>query len=189
MPATGPRTDALLAAALAVLAERPYQEFGYAAVAERAGIEVEQLRHRWAHPAELAVEALVEALGPPGSEPSDAGLRAELLTVTTRLAHEFAVYGQALVGLLAALRHHPELDRAFRERFLLPRTECARRALGRATLRGEIRPEADPRLVLSLVPALFTFRVLLRDPTPDERLAERLVDAVLMPLLSRGGTR
>lgn len=69
------------------------------------------------------MDALVDALGPLPEDPGDAGLRAELLFVATRL-------------------------------------------------------------VLSLVPALLTYRVLLRDPAPDEQLAERLVDAVLLPLLA-----
>jgi hypothetical protein len=53
----------------------------------------------------------------------------------------------------------------------------------RAMVRGDLRPEVDPRLMLRLVPALMTYRVLPRDPLPDAQPAELLVDTVLMPLL------
>jgi hypothetical protein len=56
-------------------------------------------------------------------------------------------------------------------------------------LRGDLRPEVDPRMMLRLVPALMTYRVLLRDPIPDAQLAELLVDTVLLPLLVRNDSR
>ncbi len=52
-------------------------------------------------------------------------------------------------------------------------------------LREQLRPDADPRLILSLVPALMTYRTLVHDPVPDPGAAERLVDLIMLPLLLR----
>jgi AcrR family transcriptional regulator len=179
------RTDEIFEAVLGILAERSYQELDHSAVSERTGVDPELLRCRWPNRAELAVDALVGVLGEVSPEPADEGLRAELLKVAERMAGEYAAHGDVLVGMMTELRRDPDLDQAFRERFLLPRLDCARKVFGRAMLRGELRPEADPRLVLSIVPALLAYRVMLRDPAPDDKLAERVVDAVLMPLLAR----
>ena len=84
---------------------------------------------------------------------------------------------------MARLPASPALDRAFRQRFVYPRVECVRHVFGRAVLRGELRPGADPLLVFSLVPALLSYRTMLRDPGPDPSLTDLLLDTILLPLL------
>ncbi|MGI8336166.1 TetR-like C-terminal domain-containing protein [Actinomadura scrupuli] len=176
--------------ALALLSERSYREFTHQEVGERAEADVRLVQERWPRPADLIMDALLDAIGPVPSEPPDEGsLRVELVYVTTWMAREFAAHGDLLVRIMSQLRDNPELDQAFRERFLAPRIECGRKVLGRAMLRGDLRPEVDPRMMLRLVPALMTYRVLLRDPMPDAQLAELLVDTVLLPLLVRNDSR
>jgi hypothetical protein len=176
--------------ALAVLSERPYGEITHQEIAERAEADVRLLRQRWPRPADLIMDAFVDAVGPPPHEPPDEGsLREELLYMAAWMAREFAAHGDGLVRILSQLRDHPELDQAYRERFLTPRLECARRVFGRAMLRGDLRPEVDPRMILRLVPALLTHRVLLRDPMADAQLTALLVDTVLLPLLVRNELR
>jgi hypothetical protein len=151
-------------------------------------VDVRVLLERWPRPADLVVDALLDAVGPMPDEPPDEGsLRVELLFVVTWMAREFALYGDRLVRIMSQLRDHPELDQAFRDRFLTPRIERSRKVFGRAMLRGDLRPEVDPRMILKLVPALMTYRVMLRDPTPDAQLAELLVDTILLPLMVRNG--
>jgi hypothetical protein len=175
---------------LALLSERSYREFTRQEVGERAEVDVRLVLERWSRPVDLIMDALLDAVGPaPAEPPEGSSLRSELVHVTTRMAGEFAEHGDILVRILSQLRDHPELDQAFRERFLAPRLECARKIMGRAMLRGDLRPEVDPRMLLRLVPALMTHRVLLRDPMPDAKLAELLVDTVLLPLMIRHDSR
>jgi hypothetical protein len=182
--------DDVFETTLGLLSERSYREFTHQEVGERAEADVRLVLERWPRPADLIMDALLDAIGPVPSEPPDEGsLRVELVFVTTWMAREFAAHGDLLVRIMSQLRDHPELDQAFRERFLAPRIECARKVLGRAMLRGDLRPEVDPRMMLRLVPALMTYRVLLRDPIPDAQLAELLVDTVLLPLLVRNDSR
>jgi hypothetical protein len=187
---TGFKTGDVFETALALLSERPYAEFTHQEVGERAEVDLRLVLERWPRPADLIMDALLDAVGPmPDKPPDESSLRVELLYVATWMAREFATYGDCLVRIMSQLRDHPELEQAFRERYLTPRTEFTRKLLGRAMLRGDLRPEVDPRLILRLVPALMTHRVLLRDPMPDAQLAELLVDTVLLPLLVRNGTR
>lgn len=182
MPVTTDET--IFKAAAAAFLDRPYAEFCHEAVAERVGVDAEELRRRWPDKACLIVDVICDAAGPMIERPGGGqSLRSELITVTAAVTELFWRHGELMLTTLQRMREHPDLDRAFRERYLLPRLECARRVFGTAVLRQQIRPGADMQLVLSLVPAVMTYRSLLRDPAPDPRMAEHLVDALLLPLL------
>jgi hypothetical protein len=174
---------AVYKAVISVFKERTFRGLTHMEVAARSDTDPGTLLLRWPEMADLLVEALVEALFPIPEDPGDRGLRSELIEITDRLAREFSLYGDVLVAVLSQLQANPDLDRAFRERFLLPRVDCARKIFGRAMLRGELRPGSDPRLIFSLVPALMTYRAMVRDPAPDPSIAEHLVDTLMLPLL------
>ncbi|WP_157963685.1 TetR-like C-terminal domain-containing protein [Actinocorallia populi] len=177
------RLDEIHAAALGVFHDISDRRPTHEEVAALADVDCAALRRRWPLLDELLVEALA-ALLPPPEDPGDlGGLRAELRPLVVHLAREYSEHGELLVRTTARLPASPALDRAFRQRFLYPRVECVRHIFGRAVLRGELRPDADPRLVFSLVPALLSYRTMLRDPAPEPSLADRLLDTVLLPLL------
>jgi AcrR family transcriptional regulator len=174
---------AVYEAVLSIFKERAFLRLTHMEVAARSGTDPGALLLRWPEIADLLIEAMVETLFPIPEDPGDRGLRSELIDVIDRLVREFSLNGDILVAVMSQLQHNPELDRAFRERFLLPRIECTKKIFGRAMLRGELRPGADPRLVFSLVPALMSYRAMLRDPAPDPSIAEHLVDTLMLPLL------
>jgi hypothetical protein len=174
---------AVYEAVLGIFRQRAFLGLTHMEVAARSGTDPGALLLRWPEIADLLIEAMVETLFPVPEDPGDLGLRRELIEIIDRLVREFSLNGDVLVAIMSQLQHNPELDRAFRERFLLPRLECTKKIFGRAMLRGELRPGADPRLVFSLVPALMAYRAMLRDPAPDPSIAEHLVDTLMLPLL------
>jgi len=177
-------TGSIYEAAIAVFMQRSFRDFGHAEVAERAGVDITMVMRRWPNKAELLIDALAGAAGPLPVYHGES-LRDGLLDVVTKLADLYATHGDLMAAVLYQLREHPDLDQAFRERYLLPRLACARKLFGTAVLREQLRPDADPRLILSLVPALMTYRTLVHDPVPDPGAAERLVDLIMLPLLLR----
>ncbi|MEO5876732.1 MAG: TetR-like C-terminal domain-containing protein [Streptosporangiaceae bacterium] len=177
--------EAVHEAVLSVFAERTYRGLTHMEVAARSGTDAGALLLRWPELADLLVDALIMAVFPSPEDPGDRGLRSELIEITDQIAREFSVHGEVLVAVLSQLQANPELDRAFRERFLRPRVECAKKVFGRAMLRGELRPGADPHLVFSVVPSLLAYRTMVRDPAPDPSIAEHLVDTLMLPLLLR----
>jgi AcrR family transcriptional regulator len=174
---------AIYEAVLSTFKERTFQGLTHLEVAARSGTDPGTLLLRWPEIADLLIDALVELLFPLPPDPGDRGLRCELIDAIDRLVREFSLNGDVLVAVMSQLQSNPELDRAFRERFLLPRLACAKKIFGRAMLRGELRPGADPRLIFSLVPALMSYRAMVRDPAPDPSIAEHLVDTLMLPLL------
>lgn len=179
------RTGEVYAAALGVFRERSFADLDHAAVAGQSATEPRALARRWPRPADLLVDALVEEILPPPRDPGDRGLRTELIELTSVLAGEYARHGDLIVALLARLPHDPELNDVFRARILLPRLDCARKIFSRSILRAELRPDADPNLIFSVVPAIMTYRTMVGDPAPDRAFAEHVVDTVLLPLLLR----
>lgn len=172
------------AATLGVFRDASDHRITHEEVAALAQVDGDALRRRWPDPAELLVEALA-ALLPVPEDPGHLGLRAELRVIIEHLAREYAEHGEILIPIMSRLPADPDLDRAFRRHIVYPRVECVRKVLGRAVLRGELRPDADPLLVFSLVPALLSYRTMLRDPAPDPSVADHLLDTVLLPLLLR----
>lgn len=177
------RLGEIHAATLGVFRDASDRRPTHEEIAALADVDCEALRRHRPGLDELLVEALASLLPPP-EDPGDlGGLRAELHPLVAHLAREYAEHGELLVRVMAGLPSSPALDRAFRQRVLYPRVECVRHIFGRAVLRGELRPDADPRLIFSLVPALLSYRTMLRDPAPDPSLTDRLLDTVLLPLL------
>lgn len=174
---------AIYEAVLSTFKERTFRELTHLEVAARSGTDPNALLVRWPEIADLLVDAMVGNLFPLPPDPGDRGLRIELIDVIDRLVREFSLHGDVLVAVMSQLQSNPELDRAFRERFLLPRLAAAKKIFGRAMLRGELRPGADPRLIFSLAPALMSYRAMVRDPAPDPSIAEHLVDTLMLPLL------
>jgi AcrR family transcriptional regulator len=171
-------------AAITVFLARPYAEFTVEAVAEEAGVDPAALAPRRA--AELIIDALLDVAGPTIADPGTAdSLRTELLAIANGITRLYTEHSELMLAVLYRLRDNPDLDRAFRERYLLPRLTCARKVFGTAVLRAQLRPDADMGLILSLAPALLGYRAMIRDPGPDERFAERFVDSVLLPLLMK----
>ncbi|GAA3240543.1 TetR-like C-terminal domain-containing protein [Actinocorallia longicatena] len=178
-----PGAGEIYAAALRVFRDQAFPRFTHEHVAELSGAREDELRCRWPRPADLLVDALAHGILVNPEDPGDRGLRLELLEVTIHMATEFALHGDLLVALMSRLPLDEELNQVFRERIVLPRTEIARKIFGRAMLRGEMRPDADPRLVFSVLPALMTYRAMIRDPAPDPAVAEHLVDTLILPHL------
>jgi hypothetical protein len=72
-----------------------------------------------------------------------------------------------------------EENQQAREEFWAGRLDVLRPVVERGIARGELRPDADPALVLEALIAPLHGRLLLTGEPVDEQLGERLVDLVL----------
>jgi AcrR family transcriptional regulator len=157
-----PRIDgAILDAALALLAERPFADVSMAAIAERAGVGRPALYRRFRDKADLVAAAIARALPPMDDVPAAAGrtARAELRELVERAAPEDpAGYAGLIGGLMAEHRRHPELIAAFRAAVLEPRRAVVRAAVERGQRSGELRAGVDPEHAVDLLGGAFLAR-------------------------------
>jgi AcrR family transcriptional regulator len=152
-------TQAILGAALRVLAERGFPRMTMEHVAEVAGVGKPAIYRRFPGKAQLVVEALAMQL--PALEFPDVGdTEAEVRGIFERgLPSDGAGYVALIGGLIAEHEHHPELIQAFRERLLLPRRAIGTAVIERGQARGDIRADVGAEALLEMAVGPFLARV------------------------------
>jgi AcrR family transcriptional regulator len=176
---------AIHGAALDELADAGYAALTMDGIARRAQTGKAALYRRWPGKRELVLDALLGVLPDPGEVASSASVRDELLATLTIMADTVAGRSRfpSLDVLLEVLRV-PELRDAFASRVIEPRLRIVHGILRRGAERGEIDPARISTLVARTGPALVIETFLLTGaPPPGDELA-RIVDTIVMPLLS-----
>jgi AcrR family transcriptional regulator len=143
--------EAILAAALAVLAEHGYEGLTMAAVIDRAGVSSATLYRRYTTKIELIIAAIASLLPQPintdtGSFESDLGAFIRHVAHSIERRHERAVH-----ALRVEKKRDPELHACLRDRFLVPRLTDLKAILVRAKTRGEIDATPPVDFAYSLV--------------------------------------
>lgn len=179
--------NALLAAAWTELTERGYPAFTLEAVAKRAGTSTPVIYRRWANKALMVEAAIAHASVQRVVDVPDTGtLRGDLIAVMraanasrTDLLVAVAVL---LDGYFADTGSNP---RQLREQILQGRHSAAETIVQRAVQRGEVDASLlEPRLV-SLPFDLFRHEVLMTLQPVSNEAIERIVDGIVVPLLTR----
>jgi AcrR family transcriptional regulator len=183
--------QAILAAALRLLAEGGYEALSMAAVAEAARTTRTALYRRYRTKADLATAAIA-SLRDPGSRPLTddpwADLVAELEAFREGVSR---ARGVAMVGTMLAESVDPELKRLFRRRIVAPRRTRLRTILERAAETGMLSPGADVDTAVSMLTGSW-YAMALAGVHPPPDWAHRVVTVVRLGLArtdSSGGGR
>jgi AcrR family transcriptional regulator len=186
-PRAAAKDEAILTAALELLATQGYVRMTLDQVATAAGVSKSTIHLRWKTKADLLTAALA-TMRMAGAAPHSGDIRTELVVILADYAANFErVNGMALVGTcLAEEAHTPELITLLRARTVLPRRTLVRQALERGRDRGEIREDADLEAAVSaLLGSFLADHLAGRGGHPN--WAEQAVDLVL-PALRTSGT-
>ncbi|WP_225731441.1 MULTISPECIES: TetR/AcrR family transcriptional regulator [unclassified Nocardia] len=182
------RVDAILAAALDLLAERGYAALTMDSVAERAKASKATIYRRWRNKAEL-VKAAMDAYDADHNAaiPDTGALRGDLVAVVEALgAKSSERYLTMVGGLAAAMRHDAELAAALREHIESEELSPFHEALRRAVARGDLPADTDFELVHDVAEAMI-LRQLQIGAGFGAAFTTRLVDDVLLALLHYEG--
>ena len=171
--------EAILEAAVSVLADRGPAGFTVDEVASRAGCGKATVYRRWPSRAALLLDTAHQM----GLEPPlvDTGtLRGDLVEILRTLAHKMrdTPAGRILPSVMA----EASVDPGMREvliGFMQDRRDRPRQILLRGVDRGELPPDTDVELILDLLGGTVMFRELLAGhPVGDDEIV-RMVDRVL----------
>lgn len=182
-------SDALiLATALDLIADRPYDRVTLDDVARLTGKAKTTLYRRWATKDDLVVAAVLAVGRPPESVrlPDRGSLRDDLLAVVDspwlggperRLV--------ILAGLASAARSSERVGDVVRSEITEPYVDVYRRLLDRAIERGEVPPEIEARVpvLAQVVPAMSTHRLGAGDTPADRAFFVAVIDDVLLAAL------
>ena len=178
--------QAIIEAALSVLADDGIDGLCIEAVAARAGVGKATIYRRWPGKEDLLLDA-VAALRVPLPEPKGKSVRADLVALLEAMCREAAdPRRRRLSGLLQGEGgRYPRLIARYAELVVEPRREVIRSVLRRGAATGELREGTDIDAALFLLSGA----VLARGQHGQERLeagyARRIVEELLRGLAAR----
>jgi AcrR family transcriptional regulator len=150
----------ILDEALAQVSESGFRAVSVESIAAGCGVAKTTVYRRWPNKAAIVMDAFMDRVGSgtlfPPAEKAMERVRLQMRS----MAKAFRGRDGALVkALLAEAQFDAELAKEFRERWTLPR-----RAMGVAVIRdairgSEVRPDADPEMVIDLLYAPMYYRL------------------------------
>jgi AcrR family transcriptional regulator len=179
------REEAILDAALELVAEAGFERASVGAIAERAGASKATIYRRWPGKSELVADAIRRRARPARPVMPDTGtLRGDLLAVAESI-HQVMTseLGLVLFGLLVAMRTDPVLADLVQAQ-MTPRMLPPDNPVSRAVARGELRPGADPSLVPRVAVPVINANLMVTGGRLSESFLPALVDDILIPLLT-----
>lgn len=179
------REEAILGAALELLAEVGYDRMSMDAIAVRARASKATIYRRWSGKAELVVTALERHTGQRMAERLDPGdLRADLLGTVRALRDGLTEQDAGLLlGLITAMHRDEELARTVRARMVDDKRQAFDPAIDRAVARGDLPATIDRALLAEVSSAMLFARVFVTGQPLDDAFLTGFVDDVLLPLL------
>jgi AcrR family transcriptional regulator len=178
------REQAILAATIALIAEVGYEAMTMDAVATRAHASKTTIYRRWAGKPEL-VRAAVEAYLAARSRgvPDTGSLRGDLLEMLTSSREQMTEDFLALMGgLVQTMRQDAELRGALWTH-LVDNVGAFGPIIRRAADRGEVAAGTGAELAHEVAEAQILRQMMLDRPV-DDAFLRRLVDDLLLPLLT-----
>lgn len=178
------RELAIGAAALELVAELGYDRLTMDAVAARARASKATIYRRWPGKVELIADAVRAQIAADLAEIAATGdLRHDLLELVRTIRDRFRANRGLMVGLINAAEHDPKLKSMLRTEVTPDNIRVGNVIARMAAADGVSFPEQS--IVAEIAPSAIGFRVLLSEEPTDEEYLHRLVDEVLLPLLTR----
>src|SRR5947208_964085 len=177
----GERTEAaILEATRELIIEGGVHGLTVEGVAARAGVAKTTVYRRWRSKEELALAVLLKS-AKEIAVPDLGNVRDELIAFLNDAVRVLGrtLMGRVMQGLVSDFAANEALGKAFRDQVVSLRLAGVRRLIDRAIERGELRSDVDVMLVQELLFGPLFYRLLLTGKKLDNRLAERVVDAVL----------
>lgn len=184
------RTDAILDAALELMAQTGYDRLTMDAVASQAGASKATIYRRWPGKSALVIAALSRGGVAATAEVDTGDLRTDLIQAVAQMRDGLASQdGAVILGLLNAMRGNAELAEHVRRHVLSEKQAVIGRLVGRAVKRKELAAHADHELVSEIASSLVFTRILVTGQPLDDDEIVRIVDTALMPVLTRESSR
>jgi AcrR family transcriptional regulator len=165
--------EAILKAALRLVAKRGFRNVSVNEIAAEAGVGKMTLYRHWPNKASLVMDALLELLGAKTAFPeADSALESLRQQLYLQLAFFRSSRGNLIRSLVSEAQSDPELAIAFRERWLNPRREAVRQNIHAAIAEGSLRGDFNIDVAIDQLYGSLYYRLLLGSGKLDERFIE-----------------
>jgi AcrR family transcriptional regulator len=181
-----PETRAkILKAAYEMLNEVGFMDLTIEGVAARAEVGKPTIYRRWKTKTALAMDAFLEAVNPEIAFP-DTGMAKEdfkeQMYKIVKLMN--SPRGEVLANVIGCGQADAELIEAFRDNWLTPRREDAKRIWQRGVERGELKEDINVEVAIDALYSPLFYRLLLKHQPLNQNFVDRLVDAVMNGLIA-----
>lgn len=180
--------DTVLTETLQELAAHGVESLSVERIARAADVNKTSVYRRWPTREALVAAALERVLDDLTLKLPDTGSwRGDLIGLVTEVGAFLSTpTGRALARAAIASHASPELAELARRRIAEGASGPAGELVARAVARGDLRPDVDPRLLLSTLVGAVLHRLLLETDEVTPAFVEGLVDLVLLGVTPRG---
>lgn len=180
------RREAILRAAIELIAEVGYDRMTVEAIATRAGVSKPTIYRRWpAGKKEIVIDAIRSKHEDPGAMADTGSLRGDLLAMLSAVTGRVDEDAHLAAGLISQLRDSEELAQLIREEVVDLQRGRYDAILQRAVARGELSADARITPLFSDIAGSLIFaRSAVTGEPIDRPFLEELIDHVLLPVLN-----
>ena len=173
--------EAILTAAVDLLAEAGYARLTMDQVAARAGAGKASVYLRWPNKVALVAEAIQHRSGVVPDIPDTGSLRDDMLAFLKALLRAKSAAQRAVAAVTGEIASNPELQKAWRRGVTGTLSSCLSVIVERAIERGELPANSDVELLSMLPLTLLQNWRLEHEQGPDDAVVERIVDQFYTP--------
>ncbi len=183
-PRSAEADAAIVDATLELIAEQGLTGLSVESVAVRAGVGKATIYRRWPSKEALVEEALARlAEEVPVLLPGQSTVRAQLIDMLEQIRCKSpeTLTGRIMPRMLSHASRSPDLFKLFYDQVIGPRRDRVAAALRAGVESGELRPDLDVALAVTLVtaPMVYLNMVQAASGAPGPELSQALVDLVL----------
>ena len=173
--------EAILTAAMDLLAEIGYARLTMDQVAARARVGKASLYLRWPNKVALVAEAIQHHSAVVPDVPNTGSLREDMRTFLRTLLRSKTAAQRAVAAVTGEIASNPELAKAWRQGVAGTLLACTRAIVERALARGELPAASDVDLLTMLPVTLLQNWRQTYEYSPDDAVVERIVTQFFTP--------
>jgi AcrR family transcriptional regulator len=172
--------EAILAATLQLLKEKPLREITIEAIARKAGVGKMTIYKWWPSKTYVALDAFKKTINRMIVAPDTGDTERDLAELLRSSMSSYSTAtGQIFGQFLAESQTDPEFAVLFRDRFMKPRREATREILNRAVKRGEIDPKLDQETIIDMIFGPMVFRLMAGHGPLNKTAADAIISILL----------
>jgi AcrR family transcriptional regulator len=175
--------EKILKAAYEMLNEVGFMDLTIEGVAARAGVGKPTIYRRWKTKAALAMDAFLEAVNPEIAFPDTGSVIEDFRQQMYKIVKLMnSLRGQVLASVIGSGQVDAELMAAFREHWLTPRRNEAKKIFKQGVERGELREDIDAEVAIDALYSPLFYRLLLKHQPLTDKFVDELIDVVMKGL-------
>lgn len=176
-----PETRAkILKAAYEMLDEVGFMDLTIEGVAERAEVGKPTIYRRWKSKTALAMDAFLEMVTPEITFPDTGSAKEDFKLQMQKIVKLMnSSRGEVLANVIGCGQADRELITVYRENWLSPRREDAKKIFQGGVERGELRADVDAEVAIDALYSPLFYRLLLQHQPLNNEFVDELVDVVI----------